>query len=471
MSLRFPRRLATTTALGGLVLSLWGCQTTAPMVAQSIGPHDVACQVATPGNGAMARVRVAKGDSDSLSAESTAGACSTLQQVGEALQAQGSALGFEVIGPVRSQSEWNQVDNLAMRNAVLRQPEPDSVQVVITERITQCGASVGYILGCTPASGRPFVFIKQHNILQDWAPEWVIWAHELGHAVGLTHPDGANVEPARPKRIMTYAPNPQSVELATQEPEAFVQMSRFRSGGPVALTRAQSQQAAGAAVAAADVLKYVSRGGAHGVNLDPLAQLSDAQLLPLRQMLAPGARLSALLQGAQFSPSEVPALNQWLVASNDDAAWSSLVAQAAEEPARESAPPSSGGLDLSLKLKDLLNWSKRPQAPDLVAVMQSNAIAVMGDLGGAQTVDAVMQALSRQEAVLPLDARHLGVAALGRNLARTQTPALAAFLGAASVPQFWCPTQSKPDADCVALSNSARMALVQGRSLPTLNSR
>jgi hypothetical protein len=129
------------------------------------------------------------------------------------------------------------------------------------------------------------------------------------------------------------------------------------------------------------------------------------------------------------------------------------------------------GLNLSQSLNDWLGLSRSLRPRDLLAVLQSNAIAVMGDLGGAQTLDAVMQALSRQEAVLALDARHLGLAALGRNLARTRAPELAAFLGAASVPQFWCPQQNPPEAECLALSQSARQALTQGRAMPTLKAR
>jgi hypothetical protein len=457
-------------ALSLFALSLSGCQTTGPSVAKDVGPHDIACQVAAPSNGAMARVRLSKGDASALEDESTASACATLSRVGQALQDQGSAMGFEVIGPMRTHAQWNQVDNLSMRQAVLAQPEPDSVHIIITERITQCGASVGYILGCTPASGRPFVFVKRHQLLQDWAPEWVIWAHELGHAVGLTHPDGANIEPTLPQRVMTYAPTPQSVELDGHEPLAFAQMQRFRVGGPVALTRAQAHEAAGAAVAPERVLQFVSRAGAHGVNLQALSHLSDAQLLPLRRMLAPEATLDALLRDAPLSADDVPALNQWMLASNDEASWPALLAQAGPDAPSPSVGGVSLGLNLRQKLGDWLGLGRAPRPQDLVAVLQSNAIAVMGDLGGAQTLDAVMQALSRQEAVLSLDARHLGLAALGRNLARTRAPALAAFLGAASVPQFWCPQQNPPEAECLALSQSARQALTQGRAMPTLKS-
>lgn len=280
---------------GGIFALIYGCSGTSPKVVENAAPGTVACSVGDQAAGRVIQVEVWRGREDSLSAYGVAHVCQRLKQVSRQLLAQGVNLRFEVLGTVQIHSGLGRANNNVMQSI---QAAEGQLKLVIVDAIAQCGDATGYILGCTPQLGRPVLYVKRHDSLSDRTPEWVIWAHEMGHAVALYHADAPGFATV-PERIMTYMPMPQSTVLATYEAANFAQL-----GSIINMPRMHAatgmQPFSEARFNAEQLLPLVKEAGPHGVSLGQLAHLDDAALLSLAPLLEPEP---TAVNGASTRPS------------------------------------------------------------------------------------------------------------------------------------------------------------------------
>lgn len=390
--LRFP--IFTLLCAVGLA----GCETTGPKVNDGAGPGTPACSVGISPAQRTVAVEVWRGQEGSLSGYSTQRVCDRLDQVSRELHSQGASVRFELMGGVQTHASLGVADNAAMRTAVARQP--GRLQLVLVDALSQCGTTQvpmgGFIRGCAPAMGQPLLFLNR-QLFGDTLPEWVVWAHEMGHAVGLAHPDDLR-PPTYPQRIMTYMALPESITLTPQEAPAFAQLGQAVGGtGSGASVGGESEAGVLAAnpppVAPSELIAFVLNAGQHGLPLQALAHLSDEDLLRLRVLLEPPGQIdNALLR------------------------------------------------QLSVPLR-------------------INALVPLAELGREQAQAYVRSFLLRQKDSASLDVRRYGLWALGRGQLRHPTPATRQFLQQAENPSFWCPDQRGDGPDCRALAQAAAKAV------------
>jgi hypothetical protein len=212
--------------------------------------------------------------------------CQRLAQVSQGLLAQGAAVRFQVMGQVQVRPEFGPVGYSEMERVA--PGGRDTVRIVVVDAIGQCDDTTapkgGYILGCAPTIGQPLIFLNRAHF-SDRAPEWVVWAHELGHTVGLHHPDDVR-PPTASQRLMTYMPLPESTTLTASEAPRYAQLGIPQPGS-----------GSGAAVGVvpdnlppinvAQLIPFILTTGQHGVPLRQLEHLSDVELLTLRALLEP----------------------------------------------------------------------------------------------------------------------------------------------------------------------------------------
>lgn len=381
------------------LVALGGCQTTGPTAQEPLAPNQVACTV---GDGSVANpivTRVWRGSASSLDAYDSGQVCARLGEVGGSLQEQGARLLFGVTGPIAESPRFDRADNALMRTW----PVPSNeLHLVIVDAIAQCGSTSGYILGCTPQLGRPVVFVKRHALFQDWAPEWVIWGHEMGHAAGLLHPDHQGQQPTYPTRLMTYMPTPESTQLTVPEPTRLTQLAQTTGMGGNAgaaigpdsaaavgaalMTETQARVGAQQTITAAQLIPYILVTGTHGVPIQSLTHLDDNALLTLR----------VLLTGADALPGALRT--------------------------------------------------------------QVNALVTIAELGGPQAQEYVRTALGPGGELTGLQLRRYGLWALGRGQQRHPTAATQAFLRQAQSPAFWCGAPAISARDCEQLAKASGQA-------------
>lgn len=379
-------------------VGLAGCETTGPKVNDSAGPGTPACSVGISPAQRTVAVEVWRGQEGSLSGYSTQRVCDRLEQVSRELHSQGASVRFELMGGVQTHASLGVADNAAMRTAVARQP--GRLQLVLVDALSQCGTTQvpmgGFIRGCAPAMGQPLLFLNR-QLFGDTLPEWVVWAHEMGHAVGLAHPDDLR-PPTYPQRIMTYMALPESITLTPQEAPAFAQLGQAVGGtGSGASVGGGSEAGVLAAnpppVAPSELIAFVRNAGQHGLPLQALAHLSDEDLLRLRALLEPPGQIdNALLR------------------------------------------------QLSVPLR-------------------INALVPLAELGREQAQAYVRTFLLRQKDAASLDVLRYGLWALGRGQLRHPTPATRQFLQQAEDPAFWCAGQPAGSPDCRALARAAAKAM------------
>ena len=321
------------------VLCLLGCQSHSPLAraAPDPDPEILGCRTGPESAVRTIPVEVWRGRETALSDYDTPRVCQLLEKVSRQLQAQGAMLRFEMTGPVEVHADLGRANNPSMKRTV---PVKDGhLRVVIVDAIESCGGTVGYILGCTPKLGQPLVYAKRHDLFNDPAPEWVIWAHEMGHAVGLVHPDYGMASKTFADRIMTYMPKSQSQTLAHHEPAHFEQlgqMAKAGDGGSRAATGEPPIQSK--PITARDLVSFVANAGQHGVPLKPLEHLDDNALLLLRVLLEPpvpsedplqlglsqGVRINALVSLAELGRDEAQAFVRDYLLRHHDTASESL---------------------------------------------------------------------------------------------------------------------------------------------------
>lgn len=276
----------------GMCVFMVGCNTLAPQVLEDASPGTVACSVGDSAARRVIQVQVWRGRESGLSHYGMARVCQRLQEVSQQLMSQGVSLRFEVLGSVQIHDGLGRANNAAMQTV---QATAGQLKLVIVDAIAQCGGTAGYILGCTPQLGRPVIFAKKHDALYDSTPEWVIWAHEMGHASALYHPDAPGTSTV-PDRIMTYMPLPQSTVLADYEAVNFAQL-----GSIVTVRRMHAAQGVmrgpDMRLAPEALVALIQEAGQHGVDLAQLTHLDDAALLRLRTLLDPGAGGAAPMTG------------------------------------------------------------------------------------------------------------------------------------------------------------------------------
>lgn len=261
-------------------VAIVGCNSMAPQVVEDAAPGTVACSVGDSAASRVIQVQVWRGRESGLSSYGVARVCQRLHEVGQQLLSQGVRLRFEVVGTVQTHSGLGRANNAAMRSV---QATAGQLKLVIVDAIAQCGDAAGYILGCTPQLGRPVLYVKKHDAFYDPTPEWIIWAHEMGHAAALFHPDAPGTDTV-PERIMTYMPLPQSTVLANDEAAHFAQL-----GSIVSTRRMHAAQGLRVGpetrLAPEALVALVQEAGPHGVDLAQLSHLDDAALLRLSTLL------------------------------------------------------------------------------------------------------------------------------------------------------------------------------------------
>ena len=317
--------------------ALAGCETTGPQVNvnTAAGANDVACSVGQTNANRTVRIEAWRGNENSVSAYTTERVCQRLAEVSQGLLAQQANVRFDVVGQVRVHPDMGPADNTDMANT--GSVPANTVRMVVVDALIQCGGanapSGGFIRGCAPRIGQPVVFLNR-TVFGDSTPEWITWAHELGHTVGLRHPDDVR-PPTASQRIMTYMPLPESVTLdsMTHEPDKYAQL-----GVP------QPGSGSGAAVgvvpdnlppiSAAQLIPFILATGQHGVPLQQLEHLSDTELLTLRVLLEPTdhinnatlkqlsvpLRINALVPLAELGRDEAQAYVRGYLMRQNDAA-------------------------------------------------------------------------------------------------------------------------------------------------------
>jgi hypothetical protein len=265
-------------------VAIVGCNSMGPKVVEDAAPGTVACSVGDSAASRVIQVQVWRGRESGLSSYGVARVCQRLHEVGQQLLSQGVRLRFEVVGTVQTHSGLGRANNAAMQTV---QATAGQLKLVIVDAIAQCGDAAGYILGCTPQLGRPVLYVKKHDAFFDPTPEWIIWAHEMGHAAALFHPDAPGTDTV-PERIMTYMPLPQSTVLANDEAAHFAQL-----GAIVSTRRMHAAQGLRVGpetrLAPEALVALVQEAGPHGVDLAQLSHLDDAALLRLSTLLDSGA--------------------------------------------------------------------------------------------------------------------------------------------------------------------------------------
>jgi len=288
---------------------LAGCESTGPRISvnHSATPGTLACSVGLSPAQRTVAVEVWRGQEPSLSTYSTQRVCERLQQVSTELGSQGASVRFDLLGAVQTHAGLGVADNATMLSAVPRQE--GRLRLVLVDAISQCGSAQvplgGFIRGCAPQMGQPVVYLNR-QLFGDTLPEWITWAHEMGHAVALRHPDDVR-PPTFPQRLMTYMALAESTTLTPQEAPAFAQLGQAPGGsGSGASVGVLAQNPP--PVAVGDLIAYVLAAGQHGVPLQPLAHLSDAELLTLRLLLEPGGQIDQPLLRQLSVPLRINAL-------------------------------------------------------------------------------------------------------------------------------------------------------------------
>lgn len=268
----------------GMCVFMVGCNSMAPKVVEDASPGALACSVGDRAASRVIQVEVWRGRESGLSDYGVARVCQRLQEVAQQLMSQGVSLRFEVLGTVQVHAGLGRANNAAMQSM---QAKAGQLKLVIVDAIAQCGDAAGYILGCTPQLGHPVFYAKKHDPRYDRTPEWVIWAHEMGHASALHHPDAPGTSTV-PERIMTYMPLPQSTVLASYESVNFAQL-----GAIISMPRMYAAEGVmpgpDARIAPEALVSLIQEAGPHGVSLAQLSHLDDAALLRLSTLLEPGA--------------------------------------------------------------------------------------------------------------------------------------------------------------------------------------
>ena len=278
------RGCAWAVWVGCLLLS--ACATTAPVA--SVGSHAVA-------------VRVHRAADDTLNAYTLPAVQAVLASVRQTLSLRGIDVQFDVQTPVQVDEAWDDLytQDIVRLSRKIRQDDDKALHIFITNKIWNCGGvstQTPVILGCTPV-GSPVVVVQgiaEGAVDNYGTSDSILWLHEMGHSVQLGHAASA-------LRVMTPAPQKFSNQLEAYEVRQFMYLgdqlrAQVVMGAAVAVTpQAQSEPQPQPEV---DVLAHVRHAGLHGLDLGPMQHLSDAQLLPLSQLLvdgeAPGTQAQAL---------------------------------------------------------------------------------------------------------------------------------------------------------------------------------
>lgn len=280
--------IRTAWLIAAVCTALAGCETTGPQVNvnTAAGPTDVACSVGADNPQRTVNIEAWRGRDTILEEYTTERVCQRLAQVSQGLLAQGAAVRFNVMGQVQVRPEFGPVGNREMKRVALG--GRDTVRLVVVEALNECDRARaperGYILGCAPEIGQPLVFLNR-AYFNSRSPEWIVWAHELGHTVGLHHPDDVR-PPTASDRIMTYKPESESTTLTNLEALRYADLGMPQPGS-----------GSGAAVGVvpdtlppinvAQLIPFILATGQHGVPLRQLEHLSDMELLTLRALLEP----------------------------------------------------------------------------------------------------------------------------------------------------------------------------------------
>lgn len=352
------------------VLLLGACAATEPIDASSapLDSHIVKVQVYRTADAAISHYNL-----DEVQA--------VLAGVRQTLRERGIDVVFDVQPRIDVDESWGDLysqDILRMSGRFKTDPNK-ALRIFITNKIWTCGNNsyeTTVILGCTPV-GSPVVVVQG---IVDGAPDnygttdRILWLHEMGHSVQLGHADSW-------RRVMTPAPQPTSTQLERYEVRQYASLgeqlrAHVVQGAVVApMPAAQSMRPT-----AIDVVAEVRKAGLHGLDLGPIKHLSDAQLLPLRQLLAGGETSST----------------------------------------------------------------------------QANALGVLGQLGGAQSVDVVLDYVQQRPASAQRDMKEATIIALAKNQNSDVSAKATALVIQATRPGFWC----GPDASSAEQKACRRLARI-----------
>ena len=370
--MRLQTGMALWRMMGAVVcaLLLSGCVTTDSAVTsnESVETHHVKVQVYRAADEALGHYRMKEVQV-------------VLAGVRQTLRDRGMNVVFDVQSDIYIDESWEDLysQDILHLGDRFRSDASQVLRIVITNKIWSCGSNsyeTTVILGCTPV-GSPIVVVQG---MVDGATDnygttdHILWLHEMGHSVQLGHADSW-------QRVMTPAPQPNSTQLERYEVRQYASLGeQLRAQvvqGAVAAPLRAPQPAHPAAV---DVVAEVRKAGLHGLDLVPLKHLTDAQLLPLK----------ALLAGGETSGT------------------------------------------------------------------QANALGVLGQLGGAQSVAVVMDYLQQRPASAHRDMKEVGLIALAKNQNSDVSDRATALVIQATKPSFWC----SPDASEAEQKSCQRLARI-----------
>lgn len=220
-----------------------------------------------------------------------------LAGVRETLGLRGIDVQFDLQPDIQVDENWEDLytQDIVRLSGQIRRDEDKVLHIFVTNKIWTCGGVPGatpVILGCTPV-GSPVVVVQgiAEGALDNYGTsDRILWLHEMGHSVQLGHASSF-------LRVMTPAPQKFSNQLESYEVRQFMYLGdKLRA--QVVLDAAVALAPQAPQPAEVDVLAHVRSAGMHGLDLSPIKHLSDAQLLPLTQLLdereTPGTQANAL---------------------------------------------------------------------------------------------------------------------------------------------------------------------------------
>ena len=344
-----------------------------------------ACTTTTPpaalvGSRAV-KVQMHRAADDGLNHYTLAEIQTVLAGVRETLASRGIDVQFDLQPDIQVDESWEDLytQDIVRLSGQIRRDEDKMLHIFITNKIWTCGgvpSETPVILGCTPV-GSPVVVVQgiaEGAVDNYGTSDRILWLHEMGHSVQLGHASSF-------LRVMTPAPQKFSNQLESYEVRQFMYLGdRLRAqvvlGAAVALTPQAPQPVE------VDVLAHVRSAGMHGLDLSPIKHLSDAQLLPLTQLLV------------------------------------------------ESETPST----------------------------QANALAVLAQLGGVDSLRAVAAYIQQKPASAKRELKEVAVIALAKNDKPEVATQATELVIQATRPSYWCAVNA-PDDEQKACYRLARMGI------------
>jgi hypothetical protein len=302
MRLQSIATLGRTVWAVGIASLLSACVATQPLVDSE-----------TSGVSHPVKVQVYRAADQSISHYDLTEVQAVLLGVQQTLRDRGIVIQFDVLPNIQVSDNWEDLysQDILRMSGRIRSENNKQLSLFITNKIWSCGnhtVETTVILGCTPV-GSPTVVVQgtvDGASSNYGTTDHILWLHEMGHSVQLGHADDLH-------RVMTPTPQPYSTELERYEVRQYgnlgesLQPKVVQAAVTAQLPALRTQQ-----MAVTDVVTKVRGAGLHGLDLNPFKTLSDAELLPLAQLLndqeSPSVQANALAVLGQLGGTQSAAV-------------------------------------------------------------------------------------------------------------------------------------------------------------------